>query len=183
MPVALLTALEAALEAELAALEAELRALEAAPDAELRALEAALEAEAAPLERELEIELPALEAELPAPPAKMVVAAEVVMVEPPEVTVVRKDEVVMAEPAEPLPVAEAYNLESVIASRSDVKLGGKLTLPVAELVTVGAMVPEVTVSIVVGMATPAARELLATSRKRCDGQRFTYKSSRRCHMR
>lgn len=47
----------------------------------------------------------------------------------------------------------------------DVELGTKLTLPVAELVTVGAIVPEVTVSIVVGMATPAAGELLATSRQ------------------
>lgn len=107
VPVAEFRALEAALETEPAALEAELRALDAAPDAEPRALEAALEAEAAPLERELETEPTALEAELPAPPAKIVVAAELVIVEPSEVTVVRKVEVVMAEPAEPLPVADS----------------------------------------------------------------------------
>lgn len=98
VPVAELRALEAALEAEPTALEAEATALEAAPVAEPTALEREPEAEPTALEREPEMELAAPEAELPAP-AKIVVAAELVMVEPSEVTVVRKVEVAMAEPA------------------------------------------------------------------------------------
>lgn len=102
-----LVASPAALEAaEPAAPEAEL----AAPDAELAALEAALEADSPTLEADEEASEAALEAEAPAPPTpKIVVAAEVVMVESPEVMVVAKDEVVMAledSVAEPLSVAE-----------------------------------------------------------------------------
>lgn len=127
--------------AELRALEAALEAEPAALEAELRALEAALEAEPAALEREPETELAALEAELPAP-AKMVVAAEVVIVELSEVMVVRKVEVVMAEPAAPLPVA--YCFKSTMTLSVDFRVRIKLTLPEGVLVTVGSMVPDET---------------------------------------
>lgn len=95
LSVALAPALLAAeLAAELALLTTELRLSEAelaAPDAELLTPDAVALAS-----------LPEVEPEPLAPPAaKMVVAAEVVMVEPSVVMVVSKDEVVMAEPDEP----------------------------------------------------------------------------------
>lgn len=91
---------------------AELRALEAALEAELSAELAALETELNALEREPEIELSTLEAELPVPVAKIVVGADVVMVEPSVVIVVKKNEVAMAEPeSEVPPVAEPYNFQ------------------------------------------------------------------------
>lgn len=102
-PAALEAAEPAASVAELTAPDAELATLEAALDADSPTLEADSEASEATLEAEAE-------AEEPAPPTpKMVVAAEVVMVESPLVMVVAKDEVVMAledSVAEPLSVAE-----------------------------------------------------------------------------
>lgn len=89
--VALLAAL---LPAELMLLRAELRLPEAelaAPDRELLRLDPEALA-SLPVEEALPEALPE------APPAKMVVASEVVMVEPSVVRVVRKDEVVTAEP-------------------------------------------------------------------------------------
>lgn len=102
-PAALEAAEPAASVAELTAPDAELATLEAALDADSPTLEADSEASEAALDAEAE-------AEEPAPPTpKMVVAAEVVMVESPLVMVVAKDEVVMAledSVAEPLSVAE-----------------------------------------------------------------------------
>lgn len=138
--------------AELAALEAELATLEALLEASLATLEAALEAEAAALEAELLASEAALEAEPEAPPTpKMVVAAEVVIVELSLVMVVANVEVVMALEACKFKVNTAVDQAEIFRVQ--------LTpLALSVLLTVAVAAAVVSVTIVVGIATPAAVE-------------------------